>query len=162
MPSIYAVGDVTDRVALTPVAIREGQAFAETVFAARPVRPDHALIPTAVFTQPEVGTLGLTEAEARARGEVEVYRSRFRPLLNTLAGRDERMLMKLVVAADSRRVLGVHIVGHGAAEMIQLAAVAVGHGRDQGGLRPDARGASDGGGGARHHAAPRTDDLGTS
>jgi glutathione reductase (NADPH) len=125
VPSIYAVGDVTDRVALTPVAIREGHAFAETVFAARPVRPDHLLIPTAVFTQPEVGTVGATEAEARALGPVEVYRAAFRPMLNTLAARDERMLVKLVVAAASRRVLGCHIVGHGAAELIQLAAVAV-------------------------------------
>jgi glutathione reductase (NADPH) len=125
VPSIYAVGDVTDRLALTPVAIREGQAFAETVFAARPVRPDHALVATAVFTRPEVGTVGATEAEARAAGPVEIYRSRVRPMLNSLAGREERMLIKLVVAADSRRVLGCHIAGPGAAEMVQLAAVAI-------------------------------------
>jgi glutathione reductase (NADPH) len=128
VPSIFAVGDVTDRPALTPVAIRDAQYFAETVFAGRPVRFDHALIPTAVFTRPEVATLGATEAEARARGEIRVYRSRYRPMLNTLARRDERTLMKLVVAADTRRVLGVHIVGPGASEMIQLAAVAVGMG----------------------------------
>ena len=128
VPSIYAVGDVTDRVALTPVAIREAHAFVETVFAGRPTRFDHALSPTAVFTQPELATLGLTEAEARASGKVVVYRSSFRPMLHTLAGRQERALMKLVVAEEGERVLGVHIVGHGAAEMIQLAAVAVGMG----------------------------------
>ena len=125
VPSIFAVGDVTDRFQLTPVAIHEGQAFADTVFGGRPRRSDHALIPTAIFTQPEAATLGLSEADARAAGPVEIYRSRFRPLLNTLAGRQERTMMKLVVEAESRRVLGVHIVGHGAAEMIQLAAVAV-------------------------------------
>jgi glutathione reductase (NADPH) len=128
VPSIYAVGDVTDRVALTPVAIREGQAFADTVFGGQPTRVDHGLIPTAIFTQPEAATLGLTEAEARACGEVEVFRTRFRPLNAALSGRGERVLMKLVVEAGSRRVLGVHLVGHGAAEMIQLAAVAVGMG----------------------------------
>lgn len=128
VPSIYAVGDVTDRVALTPVAIREGQAFARTVFAAEPTRADHHLVPTAVFTQPEIGTVGLTEAQARARGPVEIARTTFRPMLNVLAHRDERMLMKLVLEAESQRVLGVHIVGHGAGEMIQIAAVAVGMG----------------------------------
>jgi glutathione reductase (NADPH) len=125
VPSIFAVGDVTDRAALTPVAIREGEAFARTVFAAKPVKPDHLLIPTAVFTRPELGTIGQTEAEARAEGEVEIYRSRFRPMAHVLAGRAEKMLMKLVVAAGSGRVLGCHIVGQGAAEMIQLAAVAI-------------------------------------
>ena len=128
VPSIYAVGDVTDRIALTPVAIREGQAFSRTVFAAEPTRVDHALVATAVFTQPEIGTVGLTEAEARARGKVEIARTAFRPMLNILARRDERMLMKLVLEAGSQRVLGVHIVGHGAGEMIQLAAVAIGMG----------------------------------
>ena len=125
VPSIFAVGDVTDRVALTPVAIHEGHAFADTVFGGRPRRSDHRTIATAVFTQPEAAAVGLTEAEARARGAVEIYRARFRPLLNTLRGRDERTLMKLVVEPGSRRVLGVHIVGHAAAEMIQLAAVAL-------------------------------------
>jgi glutathione reductase (NADPH) len=125
VPSIFAVGDVTDRQALTPVAIHEGQAFAETVFGARPRRSDHRLIPTAIFTQPEAATIGLTEREARAEGPVQIYRAAFRPLLATLSGRSERMLMKLVVAEDSRKVLGVHIVGHAASEMIQLAAIAV-------------------------------------
>ena len=124
VPSIYAAGDVTGRAELTPVAIREGQAFAQTVFGGDPVRPEHVLIPTAVFTQPEIGTVGLTEAEARAKGPVEIYRAVFRPMLNILAGRDEKMLMKLVVG-EGRRVLGCHVVGHGAGEMIQLAAVAI-------------------------------------
>ncbi|TVQ58489.1 MAG: glutathione-disulfide reductase [Rhodobacteraceae bacterium] len=125
VPSIYAVGDVTDRIALTPVAIREGAAFVETVFRGRPTQPDHALVASAVFTQPEIGTVGLTEEAARAEGDVEIYRTRFRPMVHTLSGRDERMVMKLVVAKADRRVLGVHLMGHGAAEMIQLAAIAV-------------------------------------
>jgi glutathione reductase (NADPH) len=95
------------------------------VFAARPRRSDHRLIPTAIFTQPEAATVGLSEAEAAMAGPAEIFRTSFRPLMNTLSGRAERMMMKLVVAAESRKVLGVHIVGHGAAEMIQLAAVAV-------------------------------------
>ncbi len=128
VPSIFAVGDVTARAQLTPAAIREGQAFADTIFGGRPTRPDHSLIPTAVFTQPEIGTVGLSEAEARERGPVAIYRATFRPMLNILAGRDERMLMKLVVDATSRKVLGCHVVGHAAGEMIQLAAVAIGMG----------------------------------
>ncbi|MGM0585999.1 MAG: glutathione-disulfide reductase [Pseudomonadota bacterium] len=123
VPSIHAVGDVTDRLALTPVAIREGAAFAETVFAGNPTPADHALVATAVFTQPEIGTVGLTEEQARAEAEVEIYRAAFRPMLATLSGRDERMLMKLIVNRADRRVMGVHIVGHGAGEMIQLAAI---------------------------------------
>ena len=125
VPSIYAVGDVTDRVNLTPVAIREGHAFADTVFLGRPTRADHELVASAVFTQPELGTVGLTEEEARATGPVEVYTAAFRPMKTLFAGRQDRMLMKLVVAADSRRVLGCHIVGEGAGELIQLAAVAI-------------------------------------
>ena len=125
VPSIYAVGDVTDRFALTPVAIAEAQALAETVFAGRPRPVDHRLVPTAVFTRPEAAAVGLTEAEAAARGAVESYDTRFRPLAGALSGRAERMLMKLVVDRDTRRVLGVHLVGPGAAELIQLAAVAL-------------------------------------
>ena len=125
VPSIYAVGDVTDREALTPVAIHEGHAFADTVFGAKPRASDHGLIPSAIFTLPEAGVVGATEAEARRAGPVEIYRTSFRPMRNTLARRDERMLMKIVVAADTRRVLGVHIVGHAAGEMIQLAAIAL-------------------------------------
>jgi len=125
IPSIFAVGDVTDRLALTPVAIREGAAFAETVFNANPTKADHALVPTAVFTQPEIGTVGLTEEQARETGEIEVYSASFRAMMHTLSGRDERMLMKMIVAKDSQKVLGVDIVGHGAGEMIQLAGIAV-------------------------------------
>jgi glutathione reductase (NADPH) len=125
VPSIYAVGDVTDRVQLTPVAIREGAAFADTVFAGQPTKPDHALVPSAVFTQPEIGTVGPTEAEARAAHDVEIYRARFRPMHAILPGREERTLMKLIVERGSRRVLAVHILGHGAAEMIQAVGIAV-------------------------------------
>ncbi|MEM8740239.1 MAG: glutathione-disulfide reductase [Pseudomonadota bacterium] len=126
VPSIYAVGDVTDRLALTPVAIREGQAFAETVFRSNPLQPDHETVATAIFTQPEIGTVGLSEEDARAAGHaLEIYRATFRPMMATLSGRSEKMLMKLVVDAATRRVLGCHILGHGAGEMIQLAGVAL-------------------------------------
>ncbi len=125
VPSIFAVGDVTDRLNLTPVAIHEGQCFADTVFGARPAKPDHALVASGIFTQPEAASVGLGEAEARERGEIELYRAAFRPMQHILAGREEKMLMKLVVAKEGRKVLGVHIVGPAAAEMIQLAAVAL-------------------------------------
>jgi glutathione reductase (NADPH) len=128
VPSIYAVGDVTDREALTPVAIREGQAFAETVFHARPAALDHGLIPTAVFTLPEVGCVGPSEAVARGEEDILVYRSVFRPMLHILAGRSEKVLMKLIVSAASHKVRACHIVGQGAAEMIQMAAIAIGMG----------------------------------
>ena len=124
-PHIYAVGDVTDRVALTPVAIREGHAFADTVFGRKPWAVDYETIPTAVFSNPPIGTIGLTEEEARARGAVHIYRSRFRPLRHTLSGRTERTMMKLVVDAAGGRVLGVHMVGEDAPEIIQALAVAV-------------------------------------
>ena len=126
VPSIYAVGDVTNRVNLTPVAIREGHAFADTVFGGQPRQADHALVASAVFTQPELGTVGLTEQEALAQGIAhEIYAAAFRPMRSLFAGRDDRVLMKLVVDQASRRVLGCHIVGPEAGEMIQLAAVAV-------------------------------------
>jgi glutathione reductase (NADPH) len=126
VPHIYAVGDVTNRINLTPVAIREGHAFADTVFGGRPTVVDHALVPTAVFSEPEVGVIGLTEAQARERyARVDIYKSTFRPMKATLSGRDTRMLMKLVVDGESDRVLGCHIVGEGAAEMIQMVGVAV-------------------------------------
>jgi glutathione reductase (NADPH) len=126
VPNIYAVGDVTNRVNLTPVAIREGHAFADTVFGGRPTAVDHTNVPTAVFSEPEVGVVGLTETQARARlPKVDVYLSRFRPLKATLSGRDTTMLLKLVVDGDSGRVVGCHIVGEGAAEMIQLVAIPV-------------------------------------
>jgi glutathione reductase (NADPH) len=126
VPSIYAIGDVTHRHNLTPVAIREGHAFADTVFGKRPVQVDHATIPTAVFSQPEVGTVGLTEAEARAQfSHVDIYKTDFRPIKATMSGRDTRILMKLVVDGSSDRVLGCHIVGDAAAEIIQAVAIAV-------------------------------------
>jgi len=123
---LHAVGDVTDRVALTPVAIREGHAFADTVFGGKPTEVSHDLVPTAVFTTPEVGTVGLGEEDLRAAGTAhDVYRSTFRPMRATLAGRGPRTLMKILVEAASDRVVGVHIVGADAAEMIQLVAVAM-------------------------------------
>jgi len=127
--SIYAVGDVTDRVALTPVAIREGHAFADTVFGGRPTAVDHRLVATAVFSQPEVGTVGLTETEARLHyATVDIYKTRFRPMMATLSGRQERMLMKIVVDGDTDRVLGVHVVGPDAGEMAQILAIPIGMG----------------------------------
>jgi glutathione reductase (NADPH) len=124
--NIYAIGDVTHRINLTPVAIREGHAFADTVFGKREVRVDHADIPTAVFSQPEVGTVGLTEDQARDLfATVDIYKATFRPMKATLSGRDTRMLMKLVVDATTDRVLGCHIVGDGAAEMVQVLGIAV-------------------------------------
>jgi glutathione reductase (NADPH) len=124
--NIYAVGDVTDRVNLTPVAIREGHAVAENLFGGTAIKVDHECIPTAVFSQPEAGTVGLTEEAAIARyPSVDIYRSIFKPLHHRVAGRDERMLVKLVVDADTDRVLGFHAVGHGAGEMAQLVGIAV-------------------------------------
>ena len=125
VPSVYAVGDVTDRVNLTPVAIREGMAFVETVFKGNPTKPDHELIPTAIFTQPEMGTVGLSEEDARAQEPIEVYATSFKPMQQSFAGRSERVLMKLVVSQATRKVLGCHIVAPGAGEMIQLAGIAV-------------------------------------
>ena len=126
VPNIFAIGDVTHRINLTPVAIREGHAFADTQFGKRSVEVDHAGIPTAVFSQPEVGTVGLTEAEARAQfSHVDIYKASFRPMKATMSGRDTRMLMKLVVDGTSDRVVGCHIVGDGAAEMVQVVAIAV-------------------------------------
>ena len=125
VPSIYAVGDVTDRINLTPVAIREGHTFADTVFGASPRQADHDLVPSAVFTQPELGTVGLSEEEARKLGPVEIYATSFRPMQSAFAGRPDKVMMKLVVDAATRKVLGCHIVAPNAGEMIQLAAIAV-------------------------------------
>jgi glutathione reductase (NADPH) len=125
VPSVYAIGDVTNRVNLTPVAIREGMAFVETVFRGNPTPVDHELIPSAIFTQPEFGTVGMTEEEAREAEEIEVYCTSFRPMQTAFAGKPDRVLMKLVVAKESRRVLGCHIVAPNAGEMIQLAGIAV-------------------------------------
>ena len=124
--SIYAVGDVNGRAALTPVAIREGHAFADTVFGGKRVIVDHSNIATAVFSQPEIGTVGLTEADARERyDKVVIYRSTFRPMKHSLSGIDEKMVMKLIVDGVSDRVVGCHILGDGAGEMAQLLGVAV-------------------------------------
>jgi glutathione reductase (NADPH) len=123
---IWAVGDVTDRVNLTPVAIREGAAFAQTEFYNQPTRFDHEHIATAVFSQPQVACVGLSEGDARrVLGEVEIYRTAFRPMKTLFAGREDRVLMKLVVDKATDRVVGCHIVGPDSAEMIQLAAIAV-------------------------------------
>jgi glutathione reductase (NADPH) len=126
LPNIYAVGDVTDRLNLTPVAIAEGRALAETLFNANPISIDHETVPTAVFSQPPIGTVGLTERHARQRfGAVDVYRTRFKPMKNILAGRDERTMMKLVVDRASDRVLGCHMVGADAPEILQGLAIAL-------------------------------------
>lgn len=126
VPSIWAIGDVTDRLNLTPVAIREGQAFAETEFYGRPAQFDYADVPTAVFSRPPAAAVGLTEAEARRKlGKVDIYKSKFRPMKHVLAGNETRMVVKLVVDAATQRVVGVHAVGEDAPEIIQLAAVAV-------------------------------------
>lgn len=126
VPHIYAVGDVTDRVNLTPVAIREGHAFADTVFGKGAWSTHYEMIPTAVFSEPEIGTVGFTEAEAREKfGAIDLYKARFRPMKYTLAGRDERMLMKLVVDPASQRVVGCHVLGPDAGEIVQMAAIAM-------------------------------------
>ena len=125
IPSIFAVGDVTNRANLTPVAIREGAAFVRTVFEGKPTEANFSSIPTAIFTQPEIGTVGLTEDEAKAKGPVEVFVAKFRPMSNVLSGNLEQILMKILVNKESQKVLGVHIAGAGASEMIQLAGVAI-------------------------------------
>ena len=126
IPSIHAVGDVTNRVNLTPVAIREGHAFADSVFGGKPWTTDHSLVASAVFTTPEIGTVGLGEHQALAAGyELRVFEAGFRPMKATISGRQERIYMKLVVDAKTDRVLGVHIIGHDAGEIIQAVAIAV-------------------------------------
>jgi glutathione reductase (NADPH) len=121
VPNIYALGDVTDRVQLTPVAIHEAMCFIETVYKNNPTKPDHHLIATAVFSQPEIGTVGLSEEAAGKRfKELEVYRAQFRPMKATLSGRNEKTIMKLIVNAEDRKVVGAHILGHDAGEMAQL------------------------------------------
>lgn len=125
VPSIFAIGDVTDRVQLTPVAIREAMAFVETVFKGNPTPVDHDLIPSAIFTQPEMGTVGLSEEDASAQEPVEIYATSFRPMQTAFAERPDRVLMKLVVSKATRVVLGCHIVSPHAGEMIQLAGIAI-------------------------------------
>ena len=126
--SIYAVGDVTGRSQLTPIAVREGWYVAETLFNDNPQWVDHSQIGTAVFAEPEVATIGLTEAEAATHGDIDVYLARFRPMINTLSTKSTRTMMKLITAADGGKVLGLHILGKDAAEMVQVAAVAIGMG----------------------------------
>jgi glutathione reductase (NADPH) len=124
--SVYAIGDVTNRMNLTPVAIRDGHAFADTIYNQRPTPVDHSSVPSAVFTRPPIGTVGLTESDARrSHAEVDIYRTNFRPMRNVIAGNQERTLMKLVVDRATDQILGVHVAGEAAPEMIQLAAVAV-------------------------------------
>jgi glutathione reductase (NADPH) len=125
IPSIYAVGDVTDRVNLTPVAIREGAAFVETVFKGNPTKVDHTNIASAIFTQPEYGAVGLTEEQAREQEEIEVYCAAFRPMQNAFIGKEERVLFKLIVSKATRKILGCHIIADGAGELIQMVGVAV-------------------------------------
>ena len=125
VPSIYAVGDVTDRVNLTPVAIQEGMAFLKTVFKGEPTKPDHELIPTAIFTQPEFGTIGLSEEAAQAAGPIKVYSTSFRSMREGFGGGQEKSMMKLVTDAATDKVVGCHIVAPAAGEMIQLIGVAI-------------------------------------
>ena len=125
VPSIYAIGDATNRVNLTPVAIREGMAFVQTVFAGNPTPVDHELIPSAVFTQPEMGTVGMSEEDARDQEEIEVYATSFRPMQTAFVEKPDRVLMKLIVSKATRKVLGCHIVSPGAGEMIQMAGIAI-------------------------------------
>jgi glutathione reductase (NADPH) len=122
--NIFSVGDVTDRVALTPVAIREGAAFAETMFNDNPSSVDYSCIPTAVFSEPEIGTVGLTETEAREKHpKLKVYKSQFRPMKHALSGRDEKMIMKLLVDGDSGLIVGCHMLGADAGEIAQIVAI---------------------------------------
>jgi glutathione reductase (NADPH) len=124
--SIFAVGDVTDRAALTPVAIREGHAFADTEFGGKPRMIEHTLIPTAVFSTPEVASIGLPEHLAQERcSKLDIYKAAFRPMKATLSGRDERMFMKLIVDGGSGKIVGCHVLGEDAAEIIQMAAIAL-------------------------------------
>ena len=126
IPNIYAIGDVTGRLELTPVAIHEAMCFAKTMFGGEPAAPDHELVATAVFTRPEIGTVGFSETKALERGyTIDIYKTSFRPLKHTLSGRDERSMMKLVVDAKTDRVLGCHIFGPEAGEMAQLVAIAL-------------------------------------
>jgi glutathione reductase (NADPH) len=126
VPSIYAIGDVTDRIQLTPVAIREGQAFADTIFGNKPTRVDYANVPSAVFSHPPIAAVGMTEGQARDRlGTYKTYVSDFRPMKNVLAGRNERSLYKLIVDEETDQVVGIHMIGPDAPEILQAAAIAV-------------------------------------
>ena len=122
---VYAIGDVTNRINLTPVAIRDGIAVIKTIFGSLPTVPDHELVPSAVFTRPEIGIIGLTEEEAKKSQKVKVFKTCFKPMYNALAERNEKCLMKMIVEYGSEKILGIHIAGEGAAELIQLAAISV-------------------------------------
>ena len=125
-PSIFAVGDVTDRIQLTPVAIREGQAFADTEFGGKPTRVDYHCVPAAVFSHPPMAGVGMTESEARKKlGTVKIYTADFRPMKNVLAGRDERALYKMICESETGRIVGLHMIGPDAPEILQAAAVAI-------------------------------------
>jgi glutathione reductase (NADPH) len=131
VPGIYAVGDVTDRINLTPVAVDEGRAFADTVYGHKPRQVDHSLVASAVFSQPELASVGLSEEQAIARcgaDGVKVHRARFRPMSQALPARDPKVLLKLIVDSATTQVLGCHMVGEHAAEIIQMAAIAIGMG----------------------------------
>jgi glutathione reductase (NADPH) len=126
VPSIFGVGDVTDRVQLTPVAIREGQAFADSFFGKKPTQVDYNCIPSAVFSHPPLAGVGMTEGQARNKlGQVKTFTSDFRPMKNVLAGRNERSLYKLVVDGTSDQIVGIHMIGPDAPELLQVAAIAV-------------------------------------
>jgi glutathione reductase (NADPH) len=126
VPHIYAIGDVTDRLQLTPVAIHEAMCFWRTVYEGQPTKADYKLVPTAVFSRPEIGTVGLSEEDALSEGHaIDVYKSSFRPLKHTMSGRDTRALFKLVVDAKTDKLLGCHIFGFDAGEIIQTVAVAM-------------------------------------
>ncbi len=129
-PTVYAVGDCTDRLQLTPVAIREGHAVADNLFGPGDEKRafDHPIVPTAIFSIPQAGTVGLTEAQAREEHEVQIYKTRFRPLFHSMSGREEYVMMKLIVEASTQKVLGLHMVGEHAADIIQTAAIAIGMG----------------------------------
>ena len=122
---VYAIGDVTNRINLTPVAIRDGIAVIKTIFGTLQTVPDHELVPSAVFTRPEIGTIGLTEEEAKKSKKIKVFKTFFKPMYNALAERNEKCLMKMIVEYGSEKILGIHIAGEGAAELIQLAAISV-------------------------------------
>jgi glutathione reductase (NADPH) len=124
--SMFAIGDVTDRIQLTPVAIREGQAFADTFFGNKPHRVDYGCVPAAVFSHPPLAGVGLTEGAARNKlGSVKTFASDFRPMKNVLAGRNERSLYKLVVDGETDEIVGIHMIGPDAPEILQAAAIAV-------------------------------------
>jgi glutathione reductase (NADPH) len=126
VPNIHAIGDVTNRVNLTPIAIREGHAFADTEFGGKPTKVAYDFIPTAVFSTPEIGTVGVPEAAARAKGlTLDIYKSTFRPMKATLSGATDRTIMKLIVDASTQHVIGVHVLGPDAGEIVQMAAIAL-------------------------------------